>query len=1021
MSIARMSAGSGYRYVMRQTVTADVTRAPGVDLMAYYAATGNPPGRWMGRGLDVLGGGGLKPGTIVTEKAMAALYGTGHDPVTGEQLGRPYPVFKPAKTRIAAAIAGLPDALSEQARAAAVAAIEARVAKSPSRSAVAGYDLTFTVPKSASVLWALGDETVQGAVAGAHEAALAGVLELIEDRFLHTRTGAHSCMQVPAQGLIAAAFNHYDSRAGDPHLHTHVVVANKVQGPDGAWRSVDGQELYGAAVALSETYIDFFADQLTQNLPVSWSWRERGPRRSPAFEIDGITEDLLTAFSQRSAQIGTELAALVEEFTSERGREPSRTEVLRLRQRATLATRPDKQVRPLAEMRDGWRTTATAVTGKRPEQILDQVVGQGRAQGPATDPSPEVQVLAQAVVAGVAVRRATWTRANLLAEAARATRHLRLNDPSKRIALLDQVVEAAMASCVALDPAALFHSPARFRRVDGTSVFDRPSEAAFTTTAVLDAEARLLAAVDDLSAPVVPAAVLSPLDHPMPGQRLSPDQYAAVTGTATSARRLDVLVGPAGTGKTRTLAIVARAWAHTHGPDSVLGLAPSATAAAELALALGVACENTAKWLHETTVRTAEPAGAGAGAGAGSTPERWSMRAGQLVIVDEASMVSTAHLDSLLAQARAAGAKLLLTGDHHQLAAVEAGGAFSLLAETGHAFELGALWRFRQRWEAEATRALRTGDPTALDAYAHHHRLHDGPADLMQEAAYAAWAADLAAGHSSILLAPDRDTVTALNARAHQDRVAAGHVASDGLPLSDGTTCSAGDVLVTRRNDRCLATPSGHVRNGDLWRLERTNPDGSIDITPLDHNGLTERQFNGAVRLPADYVADHVELGYAATIHRAQGATVDTAHLIARPGMSRQQLYVGLTRGRSANHVYAATGEHSEPGTAGPDARNGRQILEEILATDGAEHSATATLRMRQDRATSLDRLLPIRNILAAARADNGGLDPELTRAAAEVAELIRARAAEHRQGPNQYPSATPSRRPAPGPELPGR
>lgn len=749
---------------------------------------------------------------------------------------------------------------------------------------------------------------------------------------------------------------------------------------------------------------------------MSWSWRERGPRRSPVFEIEGISDELLATFSQRAAQIGAELADLVEDFTGKHGREPSRTEVLRLRQRATLATRPDKRIHPLAEMRDGWRATAHTVTGKRPEQILDQVVGQGRAQGPATDPSPQVQVLAQAVVAGVAVRRATWTRANLLAEAARATRHLRVNDPRERIGLLDQVVETALASCVALDPAALFHSPARFRRVDGTSVFDRPAEAVFTTTTVLDAEARLLAAVDDLSAPVVPSAVLSPLDYPMPGQRLSPDQYAAVTGIATSARRLDVLVGPAGTGKTRTLAILARAWAHTHGPDSVLGLAPSATAAAELELALGVPCENTAKWLHETDVRTAEPASAD------STAERWSMRAGQLVIVDEASMVSTAHLDSLLAQARAAGAKLLLTGDDHQLAAVEAGGAFGLLADTGHAFELGALWRFRQRWEAESTRALRTGDPTALDAYAHHHRLHDGPAELMQDAAYAAWAADLAAGQSSILIAPDCDTVTALNARAHQDRMAAGHVAPGGLPLSDGTTCSSGDVLVTRRNDRRLSTPSGHVRNGDQWRLDRTNPDGSIEVTPLNRDSLTDRQSHVVVRLPADYVAEHVELGYATTIHRAQGATVDTAHLIARPGMSRQQLYVGLTRGRSANHVYATTGEmDSASGPAGPDAGSGRQILEEILATDGAGQSATTTRRMRQDRATSLDRLLPIRNILAAARADDGGLDPELTRAAAEVAELIRARAAEHRQQPDSYPSAAPSRPRARGPEVPGR
>ncbi len=354
MSFARLSAGSGYRYLLRNTATADVTRAPGESLTAYYAASGNPAGRWLGTGLAALGGGlgggGLVPGAVVTEEAMAALYGAGHNPVTGERLGRPYPVFKSAAQRIADAVAGLPADLSQTAREAAIAKIERHVRANPSRSAVAGYDFTFTVPKSASVLWALGDEAVQTQVVAAHRAAVAGVLELVEARYLHTRTGKGSVLQVPAQGLIAAAFDHFDSRAGDPHLHTHVVVANKVQGPDGKWRSVDGQELYRAAVALSETYLDLFADQLCARSPVSWSWRERGPRRSPVFEIDGITDDLLATFSQRSAQIGTHLDDLTEQFVAKQGRDPSRAEVLRLRQRATLATRPDKHVRPLAEM-----------------------------------------------------------------------------------------------------------------------------------------------------------------------------------------------------------------------------------------------------------------------------------------------------------------------------------------------------------------------------------------------------------------------------------------------------------------------------------------------------------------------------------------------------------------------------------------------------------------------------------------------------------------------------------------------
>lgn len=464
MSISRLSAGAGYRYVTRNTASADVWLERKLSLTAYYAATMNPAGRWLGSGLSALGDGGLRPGEIVTEKAMASVYGKGSDPVTGEQLGRPYPTFKSAAGRIADAVAGLPAELSEEARAAAVAGIEAHVKANPSRSAVAGFDLTFTVPKSASVLWALGEETVQAEVVGAHRAAIDGVLELIEDRFLHTRIGAQSCAQVPARGLIAAAFDHFDSRAGDPHLHTHVVVANKVQGPDGQWRSVDGQELYRAAVALSEVYNDLFADQLAQRLPVTWSWRERGPRSSPVFEIDGVDDDLLAVFSQRSVQISAQLEDLVADFTAERGREPSRAEVLRLRQRATLVTRPEKEIHPLAELRDTWRATATAATGKRPAELVDpaltstQFAALAIENGLAVDTGADPAALAEAVLAGVAVRRPTWTRANLLAEAARATRHLRLTDPAQRIALLDQVVEATLARCVALDPPELFRT-----------------------------------------------------------------------------------------------------------------------------------------------------------------------------------------------------------------------------------------------------------------------------------------------------------------------------------------------------------------------------------------------------------------------------------------------------------------------------------------------------------------------------------------------------------------------------------
>ena len=227
------------------------------------------------------------------------------------------------------------------------------------RTAVAGFDLTFTAPKSVSVLWALAEPAVQARVAAAHHAAVADTLAVLESSALFTRVGAQSCAQVTKRVAVAAGFDHVDTRSGDPALHTHLVVANKVQGPDGAWRSVDSRALFTAAVALSETYDSLLADHHTARLGVAWEWRERGPNRSPAYEITGVPDQLLQVFSTRSTAITAQVAQAIGEHVAATGRRPSRTQVLRMRQQATLDTRPAK---PRAAWRSRWRPGATALT-----------------------------------------------------------------------------------------------------------------------------------------------------------------------------------------------------------------------------------------------------------------------------------------------------------------------------------------------------------------------------------------------------------------------------------------------------------------------------------------------------------------------------------------------------------------------------------------------------------------------------------------------------------------------------------
>ena len=1080
MSMHRLSAGSGYQYLLRHTASGDVARLAGTGLTAYYTASGYPPGRWLGNGLAGLGPaagpaagieaptrvdppadtksaaegpqpdgrpaddsgpagdpgpaddpqpdgrpasgpGSVAAGEVVTEEQMARLYGQGLDPVTGDRLGARYLVHRPVEARVADRVARLSPDLPAADRAAAVADIEGQERRQGTPSAVAGFDLTFTMAKSASVLWALAPPAVQAQIAAAHRDTVAEVIGVLERDALFTRTGHGGVAQIGTRGAIAACFDHWDTRAGDPNLHTHVVLANKVQGDDGRWRSVDSRALHHATVALSELYDDLIADRLGRDLGVRWGWRWRGPRRTAAFEIDGVPDPLLGEFSTRSKRIEEATRGLVADFTARFGHTPARAEVLKLRQQATLQTRPEKTLRPLPQLIADWRARAQARTPIG--GLLARVLGRTGDTRPLTASElteARLAGLAAAALSGLQDRRATWNRWNVRAEAARATRGLRMATTADRLALIEAVTTRALGLCVALDPPALFEVPARWRRPDGSSAFTRTQETAHTSPAILDAETRLLAAAADTSGPrahpvttgSTPTGSATAGSTPAgsspaaPGLGiLHPDQAAAVAAVVDSGRRVDVLVGPAGAGKTRTLRAVRAAWEASHGPASVVGLAPSATAAAELAVAVGIACDTVAKWRHETDRADTEPTGstrAGAAracttravsAGTGGGGVTWRLRPGQLVVVDEASMAGTLTLDQLATRAGASGAKLLLVGDHHQLGAVEAGGAFGLLARDTGAAELSLLWRFRNRWEADASRALRHGDTRALDTYAAHGRLHDGPAEAMVEDAYQAWRSATAGGQRAVLIAADNATVAALNARAQTDLTpapvaAGGAIGSGGVVLHDQTRSRVGDRVITRRNDRRLVTTGGSwVRNGDLWTVTATHPDGTLDVARPGRTGDTTGTRD-AVRLPAGYVGEHVELGYATTVHRAQGVTADAAFTLVRPGMSREALYVGMTRGRDANHAYVATDlpdpDHPHPQPGQPE-RTGRQVLHGILARTDSEVSATETLRARYDTATSLATLVPIyETIVQAADRDRctkllgkSGLDDE--------------------------------------------
>jgi conjugative relaxase-like TrwC/TraI family protein len=865
VSMRVMSAGRGYDYLLKSVVRGDRDMPGSTALTRYYTEAGTPPGRWLGSGLHALGNGEVKQGDQVTPQQLALLLGSGRDPVTGSPLGRAFPEYDGVKARVAARVAKLPRRLSDEQRREAAATIASEEMAAGTRRAVAGYDFTFSVPKSVSVLWGVADAGTQALILEAHHQAVEEVFAFLEREVATTRRGVDAgdgaVAQADVVGIVATAYDHWDSRVGDPQLHTHVVISNKVKTVgDGRWRSLDGRPLHAAVVALSAHYNAVLADRMTRTFGIEWEQRARGKNHNPAWELEDVPESLIGEFSSRSRMIEEETDRLIGAYVHQHGHRPSPTRIIELRAKATLETRPDKVIRSLCDLTTEWRGRAQTILGTNAAEWARRVTARPVARPTLRADDVPLNIVAEvgiSVVGAVSEKRSTWRHWNLWAEASRQTMGWRLATAEDREAVVGMVVDAAKQNSLRLTPPELATSPAAFRRQDGGNVFRPRHGVVFSSAELLAAEDRLLARSEDCTAPALGRDAVERAARKE--HLLSAEQVETLAQVVVSGRRVDLLVGPAGAGKTTAMRALKAAWTTVHGEGSVVGLAPSAVAAHVLAEDLGIGCENTAKWLHEHDCGRAQ------------------FRSRQLVIIDEATLAGTLALDRISALAAAAGAKVLLVGDWAQLQSVEAGGAFSLLASARpDPPELTEVHRFTHEWEKVASLGLRVGRTEVIGTYVQHDRVRAGTTEAMMDAAYAAWRDDVRSGRTSILVAEATETVRRLNTRARADRIAGGDPAGrTEVNLADGTQASIGDLIITRRNDRHLHTIhggrcGGWVRNGDHWRVTHVNNDGSMTASKLGSS--TTVSNTATVTLPAAYVAEHVDLGYAVTAHRAKAS-----------------------------------------------------------------------------------------------------------------------------------------------------
>jgi conjugative relaxase-like TrwC/TraI family protein len=840
-------------------------------------------------------------------------------------------------------------------------------------TAVAGYDLTFTPVKSVSALWAIAPPPIARAIEECHHQAVAETLQFLEDNAAFSRMGAGGVAQLDTTGLIVAAFDHRDSRAGDPNLHTHAAVSNKVHviGPDGIgrWLALDGAPLHRAAVAASEFYNTRIEALLIGKLRVRFVETPAVPGKRPVREIDGLPVELREKYSSRSAAIDHRVGELAKQFHTEHGREPTAVEMLALSQQATLETRQAKhEPRSLAEQRHTWRTQAIEVLGS--QRALSDMVAQVTSRDPpmrAAITAEWINAQAAHVITRVAENRATWTINHVRAQ---AQRQLRYADHPGGIDLVNRIVAVATGehSLVLTSHADTEkNEPAALRRANGASVYIRYDSTLYTSAQIMAAERRILAAATRTDGRVVDAdsVGLALLEaHANSGLALNDGQAALVREMATSGARVQLALAPAGTGKTTAMAALAAAWRNSGG--TVIGLAPTAGAAEVLAEDLAATTDTIAKLVQLTG------AGGGQLAPADDPARKWfdSIDSGSLLIVDEAGMASTADLDILISHALARGASVRLIGDDQQLASISAGGVLRDLAERHNAVTLSTVVRFTHpetgQAEAAASLAIRAGDPAGIGFYIDHHRVHVGADQHAADMAYQAWAADRATGRDSILLAPTNELVAQLNERARLDRLTAADTnpadlaAAATVTLADGLTASAGDIIATRKNARWIPTTTrgAWVKNGHRWTIDTVHDDGSLTVVPL-------RGAATPVRLPARYVAGHTTLGYASTINAAQGMTAGgrdidgTCHTVISDRLTRQELYVAGTRGRTENHFYGSTAESDPHRILTPKATHpptAVDVLTAILARDGSQHSAHTITALDADPFSRLHR-----------------------------------------------------------------
>ncbi len=473
------------------------------------------------------------------------------------------------------------------------------------------------------------------------------------------------------------------------------------------------------------------------------------------------------------------------------------------------------------------------------------------------------------------------------------------------------------------------------RASDGGSIYRPPHEERYCTLAHLDTEEQILAAAKR-AVPQLVGAVQARAAVECTG--LNGEQRDAAVMMLTAATATTVLIAPAGAGKSHTRAEFARLWTSFTG-RRVIGLTTSTNAARVLEHEGLAESYNIAEFLGKVE-------------GSGELRRPVPLHQDDVLVLDEASQLSTADLAMIQEAARQAGARITATGDTTQLGAVDAGGMFRLLAQEVPAAELHEVRRFEAQWEREASVRLRDGDLAAVAAYDRHGRIRGAEEEAAYDRAASMWLADHLRGRTVLLLAGSNGEAAELSRRVQARLIQLGTVGHPRAALSDGNQAGVGDLIRARLNTEIDAGGRNLTNRDTLTITALRGPDAEVRRQRPDGT------WTGTFRVPRSYLARHAELGYGGNVHAAQGRTVDTAHLLATDSLSRQALYVGMTRGREANTAHVVTGKTTPPGKKPYQQVTPESVLATVMQRDADDLSATEQIRQAQEWAGGTGHLL---------------------------------------------------------------